>query len=60
MTGVQTCALPIFPFLLQGVGGHPDLNQPDGIHPTEKGAKIVAENVWTVLKGELDNTKTVY
>lgn len=52
--------MALVPFLLQGVGGHPDLNQPDGIHPTEKGAKIVAENVWTVLKGELDNTKAVY
>jgi acyl-CoA thioesterase-1 len=45
--------MALVPFLLQGVGGHPDLNQPDGIHPTEKGAKIVAENVWLVLKGEL-------
>lgn len=45
--------IALIPFLLQGVGGHPDLNQPDGIHPTTKGAKIVAENVWTVLKGEL-------
>ena len=45
--------MTLVPFLLQGVGGHPDLNQPDGIHPTEKGAKIVANNVWDVLKGLL-------
>jgi len=45
--------MALVPFLLQGVGGHPDLNQGDGIHPTEKGAKIVADNVWQVLKGEL-------
>lgn len=45
--------MALVPFLLQGVGGHPDLNQPDGIHPTEKGAKIVADNVWSVLKGKL-------
>lgn len=45
--------MTLVPFLLQGVGGHPDLNQPDGIHPTEKGAKIVANNVWNVLKGLL-------
>lgn len=50
----------LVPFLLQGVGGHPDLNQADGIHPTEKGAKIVAGNVWAVLKGELDNPKGIY
>lgn len=52
--------MALVPFLLQGVGGHPDLNQGDGIHPTEKGAKIVAENVWDVLKGELDNPKATY
>lgn len=40
----------LIPFLLKGVGGEPDLNQADGIHPNEKGHKIVAENVWAVLK----------
>jgi acyl-CoA thioesterase-1 len=43
----------LVPFLLEGVGGVPSLNQADGIHPTAEGAKIVAENVWTVLKGML-------
>ena len=38
------------PFLLQGVAGDETLNQPDGIHPTAAGARIVADNVWTVLK----------
>ena len=52
--------MALVPFLLQGVGGHPDLNQGDGIHPTEKGAKIVADNVWQVLKGELNNVKATY
>ena len=41
------------PFLLEGVGGDPDLNQGDGIHPTEEGHKILAENVWAVLKDVL-------
>ena len=40
----------LIPFLLESVGGEPHLNQPDGIHPNEKGHKIVAENVWKVLK----------
>jgi len=40
-------------FLLEGVGGNPGLNQPDGIHPTKAGAKILAKNVWTVLQPEL-------
>ncbi len=38
------------PFLLEGVGGIPELNQSDGIHPTAKGHKIVANNVWAVMR----------
>jgi len=40
----------LIPFLLEGVGGHPDLNQPDGIHPTPEGHKILANNVWEALE----------
>ncbi|WP_342644857.1 arylesterase [Mucilaginibacter sp. CSA2-8R] len=43
----------LIPFLLEGVGGNPKLNQADGIHPTAEGAKIVAGNVWSILKGVL-------
>jgi acyl-CoA thioesterase-1 len=45
--------MALVPFLLQGVGGVRSLNQADGIHPTAKGAKILANNVWNVLKDEL-------
>ena len=38
------------PFLLQNVAGLADLNQADGIHPTAAGARVVADNIWTVLK----------
>ena len=38
------------PFILEGVAGDPDLNLPDGIHPTEEGHKILAENVWDILQ----------
>lgn len=40
----------LIPFLLEGVGGVPELNQPDGIHPTAKGHEIMAGNVWAVLE----------
>src|SRR5271157_1948860 len=40
----------LIPFLLEGVAGKPDLNLPDGIHPAPDGHKIVAENVWAVLR----------
>lgn len=43
----------LIPFLLEGVGGIRELNQGDGIHPTAEGAKIVAANVWSVLKDAL-------
>jgi acyl-CoA thioesterase I len=39
----------LIPFLLEGVAGRPDLNLPDGIHPTPAGHRIVAENVWSAL-----------
>lgn len=42
--------LPFMPFILEDVGGIPELNLPDGIHPTAKGHEIVAENVWEILK----------
>jgi len=45
----------IIPFLLEKVGGEVKLNQKDGIHPNATGAKIVAENVWQVLEGMLEN-----
>ncbi len=38
------------PFLLEGVGGHADLMQADGIHPTAVGAEIVASNVMKYLQ----------
>ena len=42
--------MALIPFLLDKVGGVPTLNQADGIHPTAEGDKILAENVWVVLK----------
>ena len=45
--------MALIPFLLDKVGGVPKLNQADGIHPTAEGDKILAENVWVVLKGLL-------
>jgi acyl-CoA thioesterase I len=44
----------LVPFLLEGVGGRPDLNQDDRIHPNAEGHRIVGENVWNVLKPVLE------
>jgi acyl-CoA thioesterase-1 len=40
----------IIPHLLEDVGGIPQLNLPDGIHPSVAGHAIVAENVWMILQ----------
>lgn len=40
----------LMPFLLEGVGGVPELNLPDLIHPTAQGHAIIASNLWLVLE----------
>ena len=40
----------LMPFLLEGVGGVPELNLPDQIHPTAQGHAIIASNLWIVLE----------
>jgi acyl-CoA thioesterase-1 len=40
----------LIPFLLEGVAAVRRLNQPDGIHPTAEGHRIVADTVWTTLE----------
>ncbi len=43
-------AIVLLPFLLDGVAGHDDLNQSDGIHPNNRGERMVASNVWRGLE----------
>jgi acyl-CoA thioesterase I len=42
--------VPLAPFLLDGVAGDPRLNQPDGIHPTAEGQRVMAERLWPHLR----------
>jgi len=44
----------LIPFLLEGVAGIPDLNQPDGIHPTAEGHRRIAALVWETVAEELE------
>ena len=46
----QETGAALVPFLLEGVGGDPRLNQPDGIHPTPEGHRVIAGNVVTPLR----------
>jgi acyl-CoA thioesterase-1 len=46
----------LIPFFLEGVGGKADLNQPDRIHPTAEGHRIIAATIWKVLQPVLTGT----
>lgn len=37
--------LILYPFLLDGIALDPKLNQPDGIHPTAEGVRLIAERM---------------
>ncbi|HEY0970826.1 MAG TPA: arylesterase [Gemmatimonadales bacterium] len=45
----------LVPFLLDGVAGVASLNQADGIHPNEEGARRAAATVWEALRPVLDS-----
>ena len=40
----------LVPYLLEGVGGNPEMNQLDRLHPNAAGQRVLAENVWRVLE----------
>ena len=42
--------VPFVPFFLEGVGGHPELMQADGLHPAVAAQDKLLENVWPALK----------
>lgn len=45
---------PLVPFFLDGVGGVPEMNLPDGMHPNGAGHARIAENVLESVKALLD------
>ena len=42
--------IALVPFFLEGVGGHPELMQADGLHPAAAGQERLLDNVWPALK----------
>lgn len=51
-------SVPLYPFILDGVAAIEDLNQSDGIHPNEKGVKVIVKKLGPVIKKVmLENTK---
>lgn len=50
--------IPLIPFILEGAALNPELMQNDDIHPNAKGHKVVADNVWEVLKPVLQDMRS--
>jgi acyl-CoA thioesterase-1 len=48
----------LIPFVLDGVAGDPTLNQGDGIHPTARGQRIIAETMWRAIRPLLSAEET--
>lgn len=48
-------AVPLVPFMLDGVAGVPHLNQDDGIHPTAEGQRLIAALVYPALQPLVDD-----
>ena len=49
MTVAREEQVTLIPFFLAGIAGVRDLNQDDGIHPNEEGARLAARNMWKAL-----------
>lgn len=48
--------VPLYPFFLDGVAGDPQLNQPDGIHPTAEGVAMIVERILPTVTAWLERT----
>jgi acyl-CoA thioesterase-1 len=44
-------AVPLYPFFLEGVAMKPELNQPDGLHPNERGVAVLVDRIAPVVAG---------
>ena len=47
--------LPLYPFFLEGVAMKPELNQPDGLHPNERGVAVLVDRIAPVVARLLGN-----
>lgn len=48
----------LYPFFLKGVAGRPDLNLPDGIHPTAKGVGVIVEGILPTVKVAVERARS--
>jgi acyl-CoA thioesterase-1 len=47
-------SLPLVPFLIDGIPQQPELMQNDGIHPRAEAQSMILDNVWPILKPQLE------
>jgi acyl-CoA thioesterase I len=45
--------VPFYRFFLDGVAGHPELTQPDGIHPTAEGIALIVRRILPTIEAWL-------
>lgn len=53
----KTHDITLYPFFLEGVAGHTQLNQPDGVHPNEKGVKMIVQSILPTVVETLAKVK---
>jgi len=53
----ETEDVPLHPNLLAGVAGVPELNQPDGIHPTAEGVERIVEAILPAVSALVDDVR---
>ncbi len=46
--------VPLYPFFLDGVAAEPQLNQPDGMHPTAEGISVIVTRIAPYVTRALD------
>ena len=51
----QSYKIALVPMFLEGVAGHDNLMQKDGLHPNEEAQQKILDNVWPHLKAVLES-----
>ena len=49
--------VPLYPFFLEGVAAHPDLQLADGMHPTAQGVDVMVQKMLPVIEAWLGPAK---
>ncbi len=53
----ESSGASLYPFFLEGVAGDPKLNQPDGLHPTAAGVKVIVGRILPSVEALLQRAK---